>query len=386
VCLVVLAVLLLVASRFVPFARAGMSASKAESTPATKVESSSVTKARLPEPTYKIAVGLNGEVFPVFANAGSFQDPSEREWPAVAVTVVNSSGQELRQRIAVRLPGWSDEEIQLAEVGPGQVKTYKFAPTFYGKLYRNDEITAATTSVTITDMSGKVVYSRTAPVRLRSADDMFWGEDFKYAPYIASWVTPHDPEVERVLSIAKEYMPGRRLPGYESWKSADEQSRMTYAEARAIYTALRRTGISYVKSSATLGTHMHAQITERVRMPGESLRLRSANCIDGAVMYASLFENLGMDPVVVLVPGHAYVGVRSAEQSDRYLYIETALTGRANFDAAVNAASRGLARFRPGEITMLRINEARQAGIYPMPEGRRPMPATLENTQATQPK
>ena len=78
--------------------------------------------------------------------------------------------------------------------------------------------------------------------------------------------------------------------------------------------------------------------------------------------------NLGMDSIMVLVPGHAYVGVRLAPSSERFLYLETAYTGRASFDAAVSAAERYLARYRPSCRIVVQIDKARQAGIYPMPE------------------
>ena len=108
--------------------------------------------------------------------------------------------------------------------------------------------------------------------------------------------------------------------------------------------------------------------SERVRYPRESLHANSANCIDGALLYASLFENLDMEPIVLLVPGHAYVGVRLTRTSTRYLYIETSLTGRTSFDAAVGAAQKSLARVARSDMTFIRIAEARQAGIYPMPQ------------------
>lgn len=85
-------------------------------------------------------------------------------------------------------------------------------------------------------------------------------------------------------------------------------------------------------------------------------------------MFASLFENLGMKPVVVLVPGHAYVGVRESEDSDDYLYIETAITGRgATFENAVRAAERGIAKHDDKDVRRIRIALARDSGIYPMP-------------------
>lgn len=316
-------------------------------------------------PTYKIQAGMDGEIYPVFANYASLQKSDERSFPAVSVTVINPLDTVLHERIAVRVLGWSDEEIQIAEVAPGAAHTYLFAPAFLPRFYKNHEITAATAQVSVTDVSGRVVYVNTVPVRLRSAEDIYWGSGFKYAQFIASWVTPHDLELEGVLSRAVNFVPDRRLPGYENWKNADQQEQETYREARAIFMALKGQGLAYVNSYATLGGHQ--DLSERVRMPRVSLVQSSANCIDAAVMYASLFENLGMDATVVIVPGHAYAGVRVARGSDRFLFIDVALTGRTTFEAAVASAERGLARHNASSVTRVVIQQARDAGIYPMP-------------------
>ena len=322
-------------------------------------------KPRSTEPTYQIKAGLDGEVYPVFANYASLQRPEGRNWGAVEVTIANSTAAPLENHIAVQILGWSDEEMQTVDVDAGAVRTFFFAPTFYPRLYSNREITAATALVTVRDARGKLRFTRTLLMRLRSADDIYWGPKFEYAPFIASWVTPHDPLVEKVLSRAKEFTPGRRLPGYEEGKNAAQQGLSTRVQAGAIYRALQVTGVSYVNSSMTFGRN--ADISERVRMPSESLRQISANCIDGAVMYASLFENLGMQPEIVLVPHHAYVGVRIAPESENYLFIETALTGRAGFEQAVRAAEVGMKRYRAAQEVRIPIAEAREVGIYPMP-------------------
>jgi hypothetical protein len=321
--------------------------------------------ARVPAPTYKIEAGLDGEIYPVFANYASLQKQNSRSFGVVSVRVSNPSDAPLRQRIAVKVPGWSDQEIQIAEVASSASKTYIFAPTFLPRFFQNHEIAAATADVSITDMSGKPVYETTLPVRLRSAEDMYWGSNFKYAPFIASWVTPHDLRVESLLARSKNFVPDHRLPGYETWKDAGQQEQETYRQARAIFTALKRMGLSYVKSSTTFGDHRN--VSERVRMPHVSLGQSSANCIDAAVMYASLFENLGMDPTVVIVPGHAYVGVRVAHGSDKFLFIDVALTGRTTFEAAIASADKGLARYAPASVTRVLIQQARDSGIYPMP-------------------
>lgn len=318
-----------------------------------------------PEPAYKIQAGMDGEIYPVFANYASLQKQAERNLGVLKVAVYNNSEQTLRQRISVRVMGWSDQEIQMVEVPAGATQTYLFAPTFLPRFYENHEIVAATAQVTVSEMNGNNVYEATIPVRIRSAEDIYWGEGFKYAPFIASWVTPHDLRLEAALAQAKSYTPDHRLPGYESWKNAEQQELETYREAKAIFMALKALGLSYVRSSDTLGGNK--SLSERIRKPNISLAQTSANCIDAAVMYASLFENLGMDPTVVIVPGHAYAGVRVARGSHKFLFIDVALTGGVTFEAAVASAQRGLAKYDASDVTRVLIQQARDAGIYPMP-------------------
>lgn len=317
------------------------------------------------EPTYKIQAGIDGEIYPVFANYASLQRQTDRTFGVVSVTIANPGMASIKRNVTVQVPGWSDAEIQTVEVAPGAVRTLVFAPAFLPRLYQNHEIVAATAHISISNPASGKIEESTVPVRLRSAEDMFWGKGFKYAPFIASWVTPHDREVESLLAQAKQFTSDHRLPGYEDWKTPDEQELATYRQAKAIYTAIQKSGFSYVKSSFTLGDHKG--VSERVRMPHVSLSQSSANCIDAAVMYASLFENLGMDSTVVIVPGHAYAGVRVAAGSSKFLMIDVALTGRATFADAVASAEAGMARHVPSTVTQVMVEQARSVGIYPMP-------------------
>lgn len=357
--LLVLSVCVLVAVCLIPRARAGADA-------VVKTEAATTLKDRQPQPTYSVVAGIDGDIFPVFANFFSFQKQGERKSGTITVTVRNSSDTLLQNRVSVRVPGWSDEEVQYVEVAAGQVRSIQFAPTFLPHFYNNREIAPASVAVAVSDLGGKPVWSATFSVHLRSADDMYWGKNFEYSNFIASWITPHDPNVEMVLSRAKNLMPGRRLPGYETWRTNGVQEKTTYLQAKAIYQTVQREGLSYVKSSSTFGARANSDITERVRMPRESLRQLSANCIDGVVLYASLFENLGMEPVVVLIPGHAYVAVRLSPDSENYLYLETALTGRASFEAAVESAKRGMQKHGPSDTIRISVTKARGAGIYPL--------------------
>jgi len=171
------------------------------------------------EPSYKIQAGIDGEIYPVFANYASLQRQGDRTFGVVSVTLSNSSQAAIRRQVSVKIPGWSDEEIQTVELPAGAVRTLVFAPAFLPRLYQNHEIVAAAAHINISDGVSSTLYQSTVPVRLRSAEDIFWGHQFKYAPFIASWITPHDSRVESVLAqVDVAYLDGTfhdasELPG-----------------------------------------------------------------------------------------------------------------------------------------------------------------------------
>src|SRR2546430_2362261 len=76
--------------------------------------------------TYKIEVGLEGEVFPAFANYASLQRPEDRRWGTIAVTITNSTGAPLRNPLPLKLPGCTDQEIQRPQTGAGEQRPSLF--------------------------------------------------------------------------------------------------------------------------------------------------------------------------------------------------------------------------------------------------------------------
>ncbi|MBN1139471.1 MAG: hypothetical protein JXM73_23045 [Anaerolineae bacterium] len=65
---------------------------------------------------------------------------------------------------------------------------------------------------------------------------------------------------------------------------------------------------------------------------------RQANCIDGTVLFASLLELANIDPLLIIVPGHAFVGWRVWKNVKRYEFLETTLIGDGDFEEAQQAA------------------------------------------------
>ena len=128
------------------------------------------------------------------------------------------------------------------------------------------------------------------------------------AATLAAYVQPHEAELVAVLKqadgiLAKE-QGGPGLSGYQSQDPA-RVDRMV----DALYEAVRARGISYVNPPPNwdlLGNPETAG--QRVRLPGEVLREGLATCLDSTVLMASLFEAVGLRPLIVVIPGHAFVG------------------------------------------------------------------------------
>ena len=91
------------------------------------------------QPTYDFQAGVDGEVFPAFANYASLQRPKERQIGTFEVTVKNTGDNVLSARISVQVPGWSDTETQNVAVPAGEIRELLFAPAFLPRLFANRE-------------------------------------------------------------------------------------------------------------------------------------------------------------------------------------------------------------------------------------------------------
>jgi hypothetical protein len=80
-----------------------------------------------------------------------------------------------------------------------------------------------------------------------------------------------------------------------------------------------------------------AQDRQRVLHPQDALAHKTANCIDGTVLFASLLLRAGLQPVIVLVPGHAFLGWRTWSDAQEYEFLETTKLGAASFADALAA-------------------------------------------------
>jgi hypothetical protein len=316
----------------------------------------------------EVSVDVQQELFPVIAKFLSEGNKYSDITGLVKFRIKNTTNHSVQVSIISEIPEWTLPVITSINLLPDENK--EIIQTPYGNRLLNNHSTVPASVMLKVKVDDKNIYEETKNLKIRSADDMVWS---LYTPFdtdflIAAWVTPNDEMVENILSNAKEKLLDNNLAGYNNTN--------VMSEIKAIFNAVRNDQVSYVNSSLSFGK---VGFTQRVRLPRESLSQKSANCIDGAVLFASLFENIGLEPLLVLIPGHAFVGVRLAPNSRDVLFIETTLVGRnilnsvftltSTFDAATqkgNEEYNVAIQNNPSEVHIVDIKKARGLGIYPL--------------------
>jgi hypothetical protein len=64
-----------------------------------------------------------------------------------------------------------------------------------------------------------------------------------------------------------------------------------------------------------------------VRLFKDALRSAQANCVDGSAVFSSIFRHIGIEPFLVLVPGHCYMGFYLDRDKQNYYCLETTAIG-----------------------------------------------------------
>lgn len=152
--------------------------------------------------------------------------------------------------------------------------------------------------------------------------------------YIAVFVTPKDPSIQYLLTIAKEYATDDfgcySDYGFQYHGDSDEEWIIyTALQIMAIYNALQDAGMSYVNTPIAFGKDE----VQKVKLPKETLETLSGNYIDWALLFASAIEALGMNPYIIIVLEHAFVAWEVKPGSCIIDTLETTI-GYASFEEA----------------------------------------------------
>ncbi len=301
--------------------------------------------------------------------------------PLFSVTVKNESQEARRVRVTAFLEGLSARAVRTQEIGRLEQESFTLSPTLLPQRARTvTEVQWATLHVKVDILGDKkedkpptptvcechntypiVCLARTSSFNAVRSDTGQWVD---LRRYYGAWVTPYAEAVQERIRRAADLSGSGMIWGYQGDPSSVEH------QVKALFQSLREAGITYVNSVTDYGAAV-SQVTQRTRLPRESLALKSANCIDGAVLMASLLEGASLNPALVFMPGHAFVGWEKWEGEGKWQFLETTLLGQADatFETACEEGQKQHdkhAKCNRGQMKIHPLAQLRTQNIWPM--------------------
>lgn len=268
-------------------------------------------------------------------------DPTKN--PLVSCKVRNARDNGIRRlRVRTYIDGYSAEAVDTVELEPLAQHEFNQLPTFFPDRVRSvTELTRAALNVLIEDLDGRVEVHRSYPVwllanttALLAVRDPATGRWNDLTRYLGAFVTPNAPRIMAFHRTVAQHHPKGQLVGYQEGPEVIE------SQVRAIYEALKvEGGITYV-NSVIANCPDDGSLSQRVRLPRQSLEEGQANCIDGTILFASLLEGISLSPALVLVPGHAFVAWETWRRSNEWKYLETTMIGNRSFEDACRSGEQ----------------------------------------------
>jgi hypothetical protein len=136
----------------------------------------------------------------------------------------------------------------------------------------------------------------------------------------AAYVNENHPMLDKILQEALE------TKIVSAFKVTTHEHDETLRQVFALWSALQKRGLQYSSTTTTPGGSETVQ-SQFVRFVDQSLTNTQANCVDGSVLFASLLRKISIEPFLVTVPGHMYVGFYLGAGKSQFVALETTLLG-----------------------------------------------------------
>jgi len=289
------------------------------------------------------------------------------------LTLTNPDNKGKTVQVTYGFPSFGEMETRMVHLKSGSVQKMSITP--YSSNFKEVTIPVNTNlTVKVIDEQNVKLYSEQWNLKINPYDRMPWKiRNSDCTHLIASWVTPKNKLVEELVQKAEEEIGGKISSGKNM---NDEDFNLL---VKTLFNAVKDENITYNTNTINFGVGS----AQRIRNPELTLKSKSASSIDGSVLLASLFENVGLRPYIVILSEHAIVGVSRRDQVNDRIYIETTLMKRSiiesilsfesTFTAATNAGkeayNKGYSRSvhqGSGIFTVVDVTKARREGVLPI--------------------
>ena len=302
-------------------------------------------------------------------NTFVLENHDERDWPSVVITLTGNGIQDCTTHVD-RLNRGCSIQLKSVKITP-DIKT----------LSETTEAMDTTFSLKI-NTGDEVLWDKDYPISLLAYDQ--WAGTSVMPELIASFVVPNNPVLSPVLVNAGRCL--ERLTGSSALDEYQTQDRnRVRGQVAALYEALRGEGIVYSTPPANF-----EQYGQRIRLADRVLTEKLGTCIDTSLLMASCLEKIGINPIIVMLNGHALAGAwltptvypqmvcddpslllkEMADGNNNVVLIETtAITSSqgVSFEEAVESAAKRL-RDEQAFLYFVDIRRCRLGNIRPIPQ------------------
>jgi tetratricopeptide (TPR) repeat protein len=303
----------------------------------------------------------------------------------VTLRLANTSDKPVAVRVEVSLSDVAEPIGKSVTVVKGKRETMRLTPPLRADFKASLLKAAAKHDLAykVSTSDGQVLYEEIRHVSVLPHDELpialeLHQIDNKPATELAAaWVTPAAKPIEALLEAAKKRAPGGKFDGKDG---------LTLPQAKAVWDELRERGFRFVREPSV---DSEASRSHPAHLPGDVLEARGGQALEGSLLFASLLEAIGLDVVLVHVPGHVFLGwlpskadhgapeamgVTVQSPAGSAFFLETTMVGNSPVDAAVLRADAELVDaatkkvFEDGRGSFLRLPALRKLGIAPQGE------------------
>ncbi|MBW7870248.1 MAG: hypothetical protein H3C39_04220 [Flavobacteriia bacterium] len=220
-------------------------------------------------------------------------------------------------KVSFEIPGYITETDlkKVPVILPGQSILVNCFPKFKEDIV--DKRTSSRETVNI-NISGLNIKDQTEsfPVEIKGRNEFVYtqiptdeilspAEMIDNAELISCFVTPEDPIIKYFTQQIQEKL----LRGEAASVNREDKEAVRFLTG--LYDATYLSHMVYSGTSGVPSAVGDAQsVVQSLRLPREVVTGKTGLCIELSILYASVLMNAGLDPIIFLIPGHAYPGFR----------------------------------------------------------------------------
>jgi hypothetical protein len=220
------------------------------------------------------------------------------------------------------------ESSTFSGVLPTEGETYRIYPRIkydYAALAANKQSVPLAVHFSV-EIGEEDAEEETVTATLRSVNDCPYtiggGENAVDVSFtFAAYVNEQHPYVEKIL---REALNEGIVDSFTGYQSADPTE--VYRQVYALWDALTKRDVRYADITVEAAENQVVS-SQHVRLIDESINNAQANCVDGSVLLASLLRKVGIEPMLVFLPRHCYLGFYLDSAGKQPVFIETTLVG-----------------------------------------------------------